>query len=254
MHPGTTMSELEPRIERIIVPHPEPTRRGLLGLGGLAAATTLLACAGSNSPRSAESPAGEARGGEEHESEVTPGEDLMQEHGLIERLVIVYDAAALRIEQNQQLDLSVLVEGASIVRVFVEDYHEQNEENFVFPRLQAAGKHRELVNVLLRQHQRGRQLTDEIAERAKAGPSRELALSLRNFGHMYRAHAAREDTLIFPALRELMEREEYRTLGEQLEAREQQLLGKHGFEAAVSRVAGLEQRLGIADLDQFTPA
>jgi len=140
------------------------------------------------------------------------------------------------------------------VRRFVEDYHERNEENFVFPRLQSAGKHRELVNVLVSQHQRGRQLTDEIVERAKAGAGPELVKALRSFGYMYRAHAAREDTLVFPAFRELMSAEDYRALGEQLEAREHELLGGNGFESAVARVASLESRLGIADLAAFTPA
>jgi len=177
----------------------------------------------------------------------------MQEHGVLERVLVIYDAAALRIERNVQLDPSIITKAAGVVRHFVEDYHERTEEQFVFPRLQAAGREVALVTILLRQHERGRQLTDEIVRQASAGASPELAQVLRSFGHMYLAHASREDTVVFPAFRSIVTGAEYEELGEQFEDREHQLLGEHGFEAAVAEVAGLEAQLGIADLAGFTP-
>ena len=67
------------------------------------------------------------------------------------------------------------------------------EEQFVFPRLQAAQREVALVSVLLRQHQRGREVTDETLRLAATGkPSQELARLLRAFERMYRPHAARE--------------------------------------------------------------
>jgi hemerythrin-like domain-containing protein len=231
---------------------PNEARRQLLMLGAYIAGISLLACGGAGTHGDARSAHENDRGGHE-EAEVTPGEDLMQEHGVLERIVIVYDTAALRIERNEQIDPSVVAKAAGIVRRFVEDYHERTEEKFVFPRLQSAGREAALVTVLLRQHERGRQLTDEIIRRAGAGASPELAQVLRSFGHMYRAHAAREDTVIFPAFREVVGGNEYEELGEQFEEREHQLLGEHGFAGAVAEVAGLEGQLGIADLDGFTP-
>lgn len=177
----------------------------------------------------------------------------MQEHGVLERVVIIYDTAALRIERREQLDPALLTQAAGIVRRFVEDYHERTEEKFVFPRLQAAGREVALVTTLLRQHERGRQLTDEISRLAGAGVNDDLARALRGFGHMYRAHAAREDTVVFPAFREIVRGAEYRELGERFEQREHQLLGEQGFEGAVAEVARLEAQLGIADLARFTP-
>lgn len=178
----------------------------------------------------------------------------MQEHGVLERVVIIYDTAVLRMEQKQRFDPAVITSAAGIVRRFVEDYHERTEEKFVFPRLRAAKREASLIAILLRQHERGRQLTDEILRRAGAGDGPELAQALRGFAHMYRAHAAREDTVIFPAFRELVSGGEYEELGEQFEEREHQLLGEHGFEGAVAEVTKLEQQLGIADLAGFTPA
>jgi len=232
---------------------PNGARRQLLSLGAAAAGASLLACGASGAPLEAKSARSEDKRDDHKEAEVTPGEDLMQEHGVLERVVIVYDTAALRIERQEQLDPAVVAKAAGIVRRFVEDYHERTEEKFVFPRLQAAGREVALVSILLRQHERGRQLTDEIIRRASAVASAELAQLLRSFGHMYRAHASREDTVVFPAFREVVGGNEYEELGEQFEEREHQLLGEHGFEGAVTEVAGLEAQLGIADLAGFTP-
>lgn len=185
-------------------------------------------------------------------AEVTPGEDLMQEHGVLERLLLIYDDAARRIESNEPFDLAVVGSAAGIIRRFVEDYHEQQEEQFVFPRLQTAHREVDLVAVLRRQHHRGREVTDDIVRRAGAAATPELAHVLRGFARMYRPHAARENTVLFPAFRDVVGRAGYRELGDQFEDREHEIFGEHGFENTVTEVARLETALGIADLSRFT--
>lgn len=217
-----------------------------------AAASAGLALAGCATTGGARGSAAMSNGNHE-EAEVTPGEDLMQEHGVLERILLIYDEPAHRIERNEPLDLAVLTTAARIVRRFVEDYHEKLEEQFVFPRLQRANRETELVAALLRQHQRGRELTDDIVRRAGSAASPELAQTLRDFARMYRPHAAREDTVLFPAFRNVIGRSGYHELGEQFEAQEHQLFGDHGFEHTVTESARLEAELDIADLARFTP-
>jgi hemerythrin-like domain-containing protein len=193
----------------------------------------------------------------EEEAEVTPGEDLMQEHGVLERILLVYEEAVRRIESGKGVDVSVVGRGAKIVREFVEDYHERNEERFLFPRLEAAGCEVALVAVLRRQHERGRELTDEILHLISASSSAAAAglpKALMSFQRMYRPHAAREDTVLFPAFRKLVGRNEYHELGEALEAQEHELFGEGGFERTVVEIGRLEEALGLADLAQFTPS
>jgi hemerythrin-like domain-containing protein len=187
------------------------------------------------------------------EAEVTPGEDLMQEHGVLERVLLVYDEACRRIESGEAVDTAPIKSAARIVRRFVEDYHEKHEEEFVFPRLEKAKREVELVATLRRQHQRGRELTDEIVRRADAGANRDLSDRLHAFARMYRPHAAREDTVLFPAFREVVGAHGYHELGEAFEEKEHELFGEHGFENIVAEVAKLETALGIADLARFTP-
>jgi hemerythrin-like domain-containing protein len=220
---------------------------------GIAATLVVALPACAASQKRGGQPAEHAEGESEHEAEVTPGEDLMQEHGLLERILLVYDEAARRVERAEAFDLAALGSAAEIVRSFVEDYHEKNEENHVFPRLQQAGKESELVITLLDQHQRGRKLTDEITRRCKSKADAELAVLLRSFVRMYRPHAAREETVLIPAFRQVIGREGYRELGEQLEEHEHQLFGEHGFEDMVARVHGIERVFALDDLRAFTP-
>jgi hemerythrin-like domain-containing protein len=226
------------------------TRRGFLQVVASAAGLLFVDCAsavkaGSKAPSSE---------GEASEAEVTPGEDLMQEHGVLERILLIYAEAAARIERGAPVDLGIVASGAALVRRFVEEYHEKLEEEFVFPRLEGARREVELVATLRRQHQSGREVTEELLRQASSGGDpASIAAKLRVFERMYRPHAAREDTVLFPAFREVVGGAAYRELGEQFEHQEHARFGEHGFENAVAEVARLEGALGIGDLAQFTP-
>lgn len=108
-----------------------PGRRAFLRTVGCVAGIALTGCVATRKK------AGELNNAEQ-EAEVTPGEDLMQEHGVLERILLIYDEAARRIESSEHLDPAVIVSAAGIIRRFVEDYHEKLEEHVVFPRFQTA--------------------------------------------------------------------------------------------------------------------
>ena len=191
---------------------------------------------------------------EHEEEEITPVEDLMREHGVLHRVMYLYDEASTRLEAGHEIELDALARCASMVRRVIEDYHERLEEDFLFPRYEQARTLADLTAVLRRQHQSGRVLTDRVLAMTKAGGAdrTSLATVLRSFNHMYRAHAAREDTVLFPALRELVGKAGYAELGEQFEAKETQMLGAHGFERAVEEISGLEKIFGVDDLAKLT--
>jgi hemerythrin-like domain-containing protein len=192
--------------------------------------------------------------------EIGPGEDLMREHGVLRRVLLVYGECARRIDAGQGFDMSPLRDSARLVRKFVEDYHERQEEDFLFPRFERADKLVPLVRVLKAQHLAGRALTDRIELAASAthpaleqARPRALSLDLKAFIRMYEPHAAREDTVLFPALHEIVSRSEYDALGEEFERRERAAFGEDGFEHAVAQVDAIEKTLGVEDLAQFTP-
>jgi len=83
---------------------------------------------------------------------------------------------------------------------------------------------------------------------------KELMRYIVFFVRMYRPHAAREDTVLFPEFKELVGEKEYNELGDKFEEREVRLFGKSGFEGVVDKIASLEKKLGIYDLSQFAPS
>jgi hemerythrin-like domain-containing protein len=191
--------------------------------------------------------------------QISPVEDLMREHGALRRVLLIYDEIGRRLSADTEPPAGVLTTAADIIRRFVEEYHEKLEETELFPRFEKAGKMVDLVKVLWLQHQVGRKITAAVlslatpAALADAASRRRLQDHLHQFTRMYRPHAAREDTVLFPAFPALLPQQEYQELGEKFEDKEQQLFGKNGFENIVSQIADLEKQLGINDLAQFTP-
>lgn len=199
----------------------------------------------------------EMNGGEE--DQVTPVEDLSREHGLLNRVLLIYDEFIRRLGSRQEFDPGLVADSAGIIRNFIEAYHEKLEEDHLFPRFEKAHTLTELVEVLREQHRAGRGLTSRILQLAdapalKSAADREtLAGSLAAFTRMYRPHEAREDTVLVPALRGLVSPNEYDSLGEEFEKTEHQLFGAEGFEGMLEKVGSIEKALGIYDLGQFTP-
>jgi len=193
------------------------------------------------------------------EEDVAPPEDLMREHGVLDRVMLIYEECGRRIEAHRPFPVETLASAADIVRRFIEQYHEKLEEDHLFPRFEKANKLTGLVATLRRQHQAGHGLTATILKlAAPGGPAadadrQKLVETMRLFNRMYRPHAAREDTVLFPALRSVVPPTEVEAMGDAFEDQEHQLFGKAGFEGVVVQVAKLEETLGIEALDQFTP-
>lgn len=199
------------------------------------------------------------KAGENAAEEVSPPEDLMREHGVLKRVMLVYDEVLRRWDAKQDVPPETLAAAAGIIRSFVEDYHEKLEEDYLFPRFEKANTLTDLVKTLKEQHVAGRRVTDVILQRANLQALKDpaerakVAEAIRQFNRMYAPHEAREDTVLFPAFHGIVSENEYDSLGEDFEKKEDELFGDDGFEKMVDKVAGIEKQLGIYDLSQFTP-
>jgi hemerythrin-like domain-containing protein len=193
------------------------------------------------------------------EEDVGATEDLMREHGALNRILLIYEEGLRRLRRKEDIPPAVFRDSADLVRKFVEDYHEKLEENFIFPEFEKHKKLTDLVKVLRQQHEAGRALTALILRDAaddrftKEDARRQLVKSVEAFIRMYRPHEAREDTVLFPALHKIVSAKRLKELGEQFEKEEDRLFGDEGFEKTVDKVAAIEKQLGIYELAQFTP-
>lgn len=184
--------------------------------------------------------------------EATANEDMMKEHALLDRVLLIYDQNL----KHDRLDFRVVHSAAEIIREFVEDHHEKQEEDFIFSAMLKAQRQKDLVEILKDQHEVGRKITDRILLITKsAAKINELKLKrlIRSFVWMYRAHASREDTVLFPEFKKVVGPEEYAEIGEIFEKNEQKRFGPEGFESVLAKVEKLEKEMGLADLKVFTP-
>jgi hemerythrin-like domain-containing protein len=146
---------------------------------------------------------------------------------------------------------------ATLFRAFGEEYHEkQLEETRIFPAVQkSASVAAAYLGVLNAQHQRGREITDYIISATKGGKignAAELARAMEAFARMYQHHATVEDTIIFPAWKATLTKDEFDKVSDDFEEIEHKQFGKDGFEDAVKQIADIEASLGLGDLGQFT--
>ena len=212
----------------------------LLATPTIVAAVALSACSG------------------EDGKEVGAVEDLMREHGVLRRIILAYRESAVRLRAGKPVPDRPLADATRRFQKFGEDYHEKKlEEAYIFPAVRkAGGPAAAMVDTLLAQHQRGREITGYVLSMTKrgisAGDVTALSSALDSFELMYANHTAREDTLIFPAWKSALSDSEIDELGDKFEDIEKQEFGTDGFDYAVKTIDHVEQELGLSDLAQFT--
>jgi len=233
-----------------------PSRRAMLRASvaaGVAFAVPIPGMAKKNAPSA------EKETEKEKAPEVTATEDLMREHGILRRVLLVYRETAPRLRRDAAaLDASALRDAALLFRAFGEEYHEKLlEEQRIFPVVKKrGGEAARYTDILISQHKRGRQITDYILSSTKSGkisPSvgAELAEVLEALDRMYEHHAAREDTIVFPAWKTAFTNKQLDEQGDAFEEIEKKMFGHDGFEDAEKRISKIEQALGLADLSPF---
>lgn len=241
------------------------TRRDFLRASGvIGTGLVLSSCSGGNVTNTEKPQQDDERSSKPDENkiggEVTATEDLMREHGILRRALLVYSATAIRLRGNPgAVAPDALQKTAKLFRAFGEEYHEKKlEEAYIFPAVKkVAGEAASYPDLLIAQHHRGREITDyviSVTQGAKLGAnnSEPLAKALEAFVLMYRNHAAREDTIIFPAWKQTMTGKQLDEMNDKFEDIEHEQFGEDGFEDAVKQISAIESSLGLADISQFT--
>jgi hemerythrin-like domain-containing protein len=187
-----------------------------------------------------------------------PAEDLMQEHGVLERILLIYDELSNQFAAGHDDPEGCLNTTTKLITTYVQGHHERVEELVIFPALTKAEVLPELVNTLVTQHQAGRDITDAITARLKAADGKqssaaktELAKLTHAFSRMFLPHLARENTVVFPTLRSIMSRDEYGHFASRLQEIEARMKPAD-LKEILKDIDQIEVALGIHDLDKYT--
>lgn len=190
---------------------------------------------------------------------VAAGELLMQEHGVLGRILLIYDRAATFLQRADNIArvYPQLILATKLVKTHIQAQHERVEELLIFPVLTKANKETDLVAVLVAQHQAGQECNEAISMKLKyklqtASNRKEIARLARAFSSMFRPHALREDTVIYPKLLQILGETGYAELSAKVDALEDKMANDLSLSEIVSQVASIETALGVNDLSQFT--
>lgn len=230
------------------MPRQSFTRRQLLAAGGVGIAVGAIGTEIGNLATESSTSS----------STVPPDVELMEEHGVLKRILLIYEESIRRISVGQTTPMPAIHSSAEIIHDFIEEFHEALEEGYVFPMLRKAGLLVSTVDTLLVQHARGRQLTQLILAESGSHPTatsntEPVSSAMAAFVRMYQPHEAREDTVVFPTFRSILSPDELNQLGVTFAELQRQQFGSNGFSETVDKVAAIERSLGIYDLNQFTP-
>ena len=155
----------------------------------------------------------------EEEEEVAPPEDLMREHGVLNRILLIYEesASAARGGAGRSRP-DPLAKGAAIIRTLHRGLPREARGRSPLPALREGGgarrSGRRCSAASTRRAAAHRVIQRLSRRRSRAqGAPRADALAERpapEFVRMYRPHEAREDTVLFPAFRKLVSRQRIR--------------------------------------------
>src|ERR1700731_2490650 len=105
--------------QEILMSDPRLNRRYFLQHSSVAGAGLLIPALALASPQQ------EAAGKKDEAENIPPAEDLMREHGVLNRVLLIYDYPLHLPGAKQTFDGSLLASAADIIRHFVEEYHEK---------------------------------------------------------------------------------------------------------------------------------
>jgi hemerythrin-like domain-containing protein len=170
-------------------------------------------------------------------------QDLLDEHATIVRTVAVLGASAKKIEGGKELPPDFFIKMFEVLTVYVDKCHHSKEEVALFPRvLEASTKERDMVSVLLEEHEKGRAHVRAMREAVNKKDSAGLAKSINEYDALLIQHIKKEN-LTFPKWMNMFSDEAKRDMSEKFEEVEVAAMGARKHQEYAVIVEGLKKSI-----------
>jgi hemerythrin-like domain-containing protein len=177
---------------------------------------------------------------------------LMDEHRVIEGVLVALETAAQRLEQGQAVRPGFFLDGADFIKGFADGCHHQKEEGVLFKAMVDAGMPSEggPIAVMLSEHELGRAYTRAIREAAlklQAGDQTArdaLVHAARAYADLLRQHIAKEDGVLYPLASRVIPAGVQNHLVADFDQVEHEAAGAH--EKYLALAGGLAKEMGLA--------
>ena len=181
---------------------------------------------------------------------MTPTEELMEEHRVIEKMLGVMSKAADRLERSEQVEASMFADAADFLRNFADMCHHGKEEKLLFKKMVERGMPSGSgpIAVLLHEHEDGRahvRAISKLAEKPLDGyVVKELANHTRSYVELLSQHIQKEDKVLYPIADELLTKADQKELQVGFEEVEEKIMGPGVHEKYHKMIEDFEKRLG----------
>ncbi len=144
-----------------------------------------------------------------------PTEILIEEHHVIERVLMALEKAASRLSRGETVYLRFFSGTSTLIHGFNDGYHHRKEEKVLLPALIANGIPRETgpVAAMLAEHEEARRLAHKLqmmVDHYQGGDARvrdQVVLSALAYVSLVRRHMQKEEAVLFPLVEKVLSTE-----------------------------------------------
>ncbi len=194
----------------------------------------------------------------ERSMNVSAPEALSREHAMLTRLLLAIDNVVNNANDDKKTDLSPINSAARAIQAVVVDHHMAFEEQYVYPRMEQIDYLSGMTETLAGQHDDAKVVNNMVLDLTRGGKIKnqtaldELTLLTKSFKDMITAHAAWEETVIFPAMYDLLPERDMDDIDKKFMEAERRLLGNKGIVEIYRTVDSIEDAAGTHDLSMYT--
>jgi hemerythrin-like domain-containing protein len=188
---------------------------------------------------------------------MSPTEELAVEHGQLTRILLAMDNMLRGSASVPKANLGPINQACKMIRQSVVDHHMKIEEEHVYPRFEDTDL-ADCASTLKTQHIEARKLLAHMESLAKSGTLRdrsemeELKRTFNDFKDMITAHAAFEETVLFPSMEGTWSQKDLDNLREIQEEDEKKLMGDDAAKKTFEMITSLESSYGVTGLRDYT--
>ncbi|MFQ6058999.1 MAG: hemerythrin domain-containing protein [Anaerolineae bacterium] len=176
-------------------------------------------------------------------------EVLKHEHRAIERMLLVLEGAAQRLEQGEAIAPQIFEDALDFVRTFADACHHGKEEDTLFPFLEVQGIPREggPIGIMLMEHEQGRQFVRAMAqavaryEQGDGAAGADIIENARGYVGLLREHILKEDNVLFPMADQVLSVADQQALVARFEEVERERIGEGEHERLEQVLEDLER-------------
>ena len=174
---------------------------------------------------------------------------LMEEHRVIEHVLISLETAAVRLHKGETVRPGFFVDAADFIKGFADGCHHRKEEGVLFTALVDAGLPTRVgpIPMMLAEHERGRAYTQGMRAAAQrlaegdAAAQGEVVSNALGYVGLLREHIGKEDNILFPMAAEVIPQDQQAALLERFETIEHEETGEGVHERFLALAGALGQ-------------